>query len=332
MSLGFIEIMKMINQLLLIVVCIICVSFTLLATNEVVLSQSSNLDTKKIQGDQPFEEQERSNKMTIQEQQRILLLKQDYQGALDLMPQLEKELLAEELRDKELLAKGKLEGKPFDQALRTIRSTYCYLYKALGREKEALQIILEIELPITTDPELLYDDSMEKILVLGRLNMIDEIIDEINTCFNDPNIGQQTDTLPHAVMLYLLINAKLIKGDIESAQKSIDQMRNNLRRWPTHMIKVLQEHAKNSEMLSYVEYYINNLTETHMVRIVKREWKPPIQSPYDPKKIILDSPGIAFECVSKTDGSYFTVEDFRKIQAKKLQDQDPFLVPQPTPQ
>ncbi|MDR0327329.1 MAG: hypothetical protein LBI05_03425 [Planctomycetaceae bacterium] len=58
-----------------------------------------------------------------------------------------------------------------------------------------------------------------------------------------------------------------------------------------------------------MEYYINNLTETHTLDVAKGALQPPIRDPDDPNQCIMDIPGNGFGFVSKVDGSFFTFDD-----------------------
>jgi hypothetical protein len=162
--------------------------------------------------------------------------------------------------------------------------------------------------------------------------MFNEVVDELNILLNNQDVGPalQIDfPSNYAEAMACLVSAQLMQGDLESAQNSIYRLRNVLQRWPIHISEVRQLHAKYSESLSLVEYYISNLQETHTVCAVKGELKPPIRDPDDPDKIILDQPSVGYEIVSKTDGSPFTLEDFRKAIAVPIV--DPFPVYQAEP-
>ena len=123
----------------------------------------ANPDARELHGNQCDMEQEQNCKVTIREKQRILLLNQDYQGALDLMPQVKEAMLEEAMLAREVFEKGMLAEDPVNMALRKIRYVYCYLYVAVGRDKEALQKIKEIELPIHDDTGMAFFDNQVKI-------------------------------------------------------------------------------------------------------------------------------------------------------------------------
>jgi len=286
------------------VVCAVSVSCTPHNTS-VNISRPENPDTQELHDNQYDCEQDQDCSMTVHEKQRILLLEQDYQGALNLMPQIEKELLAE----------GMLGGIPLIETLRGIRHRYCYLYMAMGRDAEALHKVMEIELPIDPDPISAFADWRVKILVLERLNRVDEIIDDINAFLNVPNADSHGY---YPEVLLGLIYTQIVKGDFESAQNSISQYRNSLQGLLTHVSGIQQYDPMYTEDLSLAEYYINNLTETHTARFVKGELMPPARNPDNPNTLFLLLPGNRFEIVSKTDGSLFTLDDFREIFAEQL--------------
>jgi hypothetical protein len=202
------------------VVCIISASCTPYSI-DVENSQSANSNAEELLDYHCNKEQEQDCKMTIREKQRVLLLEQDYQGALNLMPQLEKELLEKAMLERETFAEGMIVRDPLIDALREIRVTYVYLYIALGKDEEALQKIRGIELSIDTDPVLAYLDVHLKICVLERLNMVDKIIDEINTILDNPNVGFVLWTnfpLYYAKATSALLFAQIVKEDFESAK------------------------------------------------------------------------------------------------------------------
>jgi hypothetical protein len=357
---------KVYYQFLFTVLCVVGVSCILHNTSVETL-ELANPNTEELHDDQCSQKQEQNSKMTLLEQHRTLLLAQDYQGALELMPELEKELRENVMLQKEMVAKDRIESDPYIETLRGIRTAYCYLYMVLGRDEEALQKIKEIELPVDTDPELAYFDIHGKLRILERLNMVDEVIDEAKTLLNNPNIGHrlQTDSpVCYAEIMSTLLLAQLVKGDFDSAQNTIDQFRNYLRGRPTYVSvrafseslwippkspprsvghstfgeellqvpslggagvvhsidfnpdqflilssEVLQYHTRYSNFLSVAEYYINNLTETHIACYVKCEPEPPIPDPDNSGKCILPIQGNGCGFVSKVDGSFFAFDD-----------------------
>ena len=193
---------KTCHPFLFTVICVVGVSCAPHGASIDVLP-STNPSAEELQDNQCSHEQDQDCNMTVHEKQRILLLEQDYQGALDLMPQLEKELLE----------KAMLAGEPPYEALGTIRLGYSYLYVALGREKEALQKIMEIELLIEDAPDLELIDFVDKIIVMQRLNRVDEIIDEINRILNDSRI-RPVLPVDYALMMGILIATQIMKGDM----------------------------------------------------------------------------------------------------------------------
>ena len=198
----------------------------------------------------------------------------------------------------------------------------------MGRDEDALQKIMEIGFPITADPLRIFMDSRIKIHVMERLNMIDDIIDELNTILNDPNIGPallREAPVFHAEAMETLIIAQIAQGDFESARNNISDLRNLLLRWPTHISEILQVHSTLSENLSLAEYYINHLVETHVVHFVKGEVEPPVRNPDEPDEIVIGMPDNGFAIVSKTDGNLFTLYDLRKILAASIPDPFPVL-------
>ena len=308
-------------QFLFTALCVATVSCTPHGTN--IDTSQAVPDAKKLSDNQSNRKQDQDNKMTIREKQKTLMLAQDYQGALDLMPQLEKELLEKAILEKEMFEKGILEENPVNMALRMIRHMYCYLYVALGRDEEALQKFMEIELPTHDDPDWVLLDNQVKILIMKRLNMLDGIIDETNTILNKPNIVpmlQVDSSQQYAMAMIGLIHAQLAKGDFESAQNNIYTFKDYLQRYPTHFNMVSQWHSTSSAYLSVAEYYVNNLTETHTACFVKCELVPITRDPNNPDRLNFDLPNIAYDFVSKTDGSLFTSDDLRAKLAESLLD------------
>jgi len=246
-------------------VCIVGASCTPHSANVSTL-QSANPNAEELLDNQGNEEQKQGGEMTSIEKQRVLLLEQDYQGALDLMPRVAKELL-----EKAKLEKEMLDREPIRETLSRIRHTYAYLYLALGRDEEALQKIREIELPVAADIDFAHMDSSITIILLERLNMFDEVIDEANAILTNtgPALLREGRILEHAQMMIGLITAQIATGDLEYAQNNIDQLRNYLRRWPIHISEVQQHHANAGEILALAEHYINHLTETHVIRFEK---------------------------------------------------------------
>jgi hypothetical protein len=184
---------------------------------------------------------EQGDKITNWEQCKVLLWAQNYQCALDMMPQVENELLERA----KLLDSERSSDDAIRFAIRHVRLTYCYLYMTLGKDEEALQKMMEFELPIDDDPNLAYMDCRGKILIMERLGMVDEIIDELNTILNNPDVGNallETGSIYfHAQAMIGLICAQIKKGDFESARHNINQCWSNLRRWPTHIDEVQQQ-------------------------------------------------------------------------------------------
>jgi len=290
--------------------------------------QPANPDERELRENQCSIEQD--CQMTIREKYRVLLLGQDYQGTLALMPQVKEAMLEEAMLEKEMSEKGMLDHDPVAIALRMIRFLYCYLYVALGRDEEALQKYIEMELPTYDDPGLVFMDSQVKIFLLKILNMFDEIIDESNKILDNPDIEPLLgiDYPPfYAITKFPLIHAQLAKGDFESAQNNIDQLRNYLQGYPAHIYVDQQWYSACNIYLSLAEYYISNLIETHTACFGKGEQVPPSRDPSDPKKLFFDLPKIGHDFISKTDGSLFTLEDFPEALAEPPRNLAPVLNP-----
>jgi len=317
---------KICYPFLLTVVCIIGVGCIPLGTNVDTL-QPANPDAKELQDYQHNMDQEQGSNMTSDEKQKTLMLAQDYQGALDLMPQVAKELLENAMKEKEKFEQGMLKREPICEALSKIRFTYVYLYLALGKDEEALQKLRDIELPAVADLEFAYMDSSIKILILKRLNMHEEVIEETNAILTNigPALLGEGHILEHAHEMMGLIIAQIATGDLESAQNNIDQLRNYLRRWPMHISEVQHFHANCSEMLALAEHYINHLTETHTIRFAKGTLEPPTRCPDNPDNISFEIPPIAFGFFCNADGRPFTYDDLCEILAKSLPDPFPLL-------
>jgi len=275
--------------------------------------------------------------LTAIEKQRILLLQQDYQGALDLMPLVEIELLLEE--SLEVAAERSL-------------SMYCYLYAALCRDEEALQKIMEYEqsrdttfkgtnlepvdwadLPAVEEHLFI----LHKVTIMSRLNMANEIAKELNALLDNKDVGHVLFTevpLFYAMALNGLICAQLVKGDLESAKNNIIRCRDYMYE---HYDPVKgfsgpasfgrKHYFSCHENLNELEYFIDNLTNTHFVRYVKVSVEPPERDPECPVTIKFGLPLIAYEFVSKVDGSLFTTDDFRKATSVSPHDLAPVLDP-----
>jgi len=302
---------KTYRQFLFTVVCVAIVGCIPQSTSVDVLPPTS-ITSVELQESQNHQKQAEECQIAILEKkQRILLLKQDYQGALNLMLQLE-----EELFKKSMLA----EECPYE-TLRIIRDTYCYLYLALGKDEEALQKILEIDLPVDPDPMSAFADWRTKTLIMERLNMFDEVIDEYKAL-----VGQSpTSHEFYPDVLLGLTILHIFQGDFESAQDTIDRYKDYLQSLPMPVRRILQYDPMYTEYLSSMEYYINNLTETYVVRLVKGYLEPPTRDPDNPNLLILTIPGNGYEFVSKTDGTILTLDDIRKILAERLL-YDPFPI------
>ena len=310
-------------QLLFAVVCAISAGCIPRST-DVDSSQSANLDAKGVHDHHSNQEQEQNCKMTIHEKQKLLMLAKDYQDALDLMPQLEKELLGSEF-EKRMLMQDPINGN-----LYTIRQIYTYLYVALGRDEEALQKILEIDLPVDANPLAALMEVYTKTTVLARLNLVDEVIDEYHTFLNGQDTGPALKADFHALyaeVLCELICAQVVKGDFESVQSNIDELRYFVRDWWKHreFYEFRLLHSKYNEFITYVGYYINNLSETHIACFIHEELKPPMRSPEEPDKVEFGLPRTGLDFVSKTDGSSFTLDDLRKALAESMPDPFPVL-------
>ena len=109
-----------------IIVCVVSAGCVPHSTN-VGVSQFADPDVIESQDNHYEKEQDQRCEMTYKAIFKVLLLEQDYQGALDMMPQVAQEMLEEELLEKETFEKGMLERDPAGYALRTSIVTYCFL-------------------------------------------------------------------------------------------------------------------------------------------------------------------------------------------------------------
>ena len=309
-------------QLLFLLICFVNIGCTPRSTNtgDVPLSESLNLEVQSVCTDMDNINKEQENIMSSYEKRvKSLMVNQDYQGALNLMPQLESEL-QEKWADIGISA--------------VIRGIYCYLYVALGRDEEALQNLMEFKLPNDNDPELAYlvvALYFDKVAVMSRLNMADGIISETKAIHNNHDL--MSSLHEKAPYLYLdtldaLFFAQLAKDDLESAQYTVKQKREYLKKFsykPSYKtVEGQQFFFKYNEALLFHEYYLNNLTTTHTFCFVKNKPDPPVYAPDAPDKIKY---GLLTKCefASKTDGSLFTIEDFRKVTAASLIDPFPII-------
>jgi len=163
------------------------------------------------------------------EQMRKLMVNQNYQEALDLMPKVEKETLGKGSPDEVF---GEQEG---------IQFAYYFLYMALGRDKDALQKMMEYQLPhdirdligAKAASQLEFKIYLDKITVMSRLNMMDDFIRETIAIFDNHSIlnafaeGVGVPRI-YEELLILLASAQIIQGDMESAQETINRVRNLL--------------------------------------------------------------------------------------------------------
>jgi hypothetical protein len=126
-----------------------------------------------------------------------------------------------------------------------------------------------------------------------------------------------------------LISAQVVEGDLESAQNNIRQLRNYMRKWPTHLSRELQQYYwRYNKLLSMMEHYMNTLTETHTACIVKGELIPPTRvAETDECSLVLSGPECRF--VSKIDGSVLTLDDLRKALGEQFHDPFPLLPTEP---
>jgi len=284
----------------------------------------ANADKPGVQDRQSSPVQEQDCQMTVLEKNKLLMLAQDYQGALDLMPQLEWELLGGEFE------KGMLIQDPINGNLYVIRHIYTYLYVALGKDEEAFQKILEIDLPVDANPLAALMEMHTKTTVLARLNLVDQVINEYNTFLYSQDIGPALKVdFPalYAEAVCELIMAQVVKGDFESAQSNIDNLRYFVRDWWKHreFYEFRLLYSKYNEFITYVQYYIYNLTETHVACFVHEELEPPTHHPDKPDEIGHGLPRVGLDFVSKTDGNSFTLDDLRRTFAESMTGPFPVL-------
>ena len=280
-------------------------------------AEQESLETQNSHTRQDNTNQEqKKSEISYNEQQKRLLLNQDYKGALDLMPQVENEMLEQ--------------GIPH-QAVRCFsKNTYCYLYMALGRDDDALQKIMEYELSSDIDPTSKaiyeYDNHYAKVIVMSRLNMTNEVINETNAYLGDINAFSallEKDPYLCVSTLFNLLAAQLINEDIKSAQDSIYRIRKLLESYSTPTEQAQQLCMRFYEVIRYVEYYINTLTETHSVRFTQGKLKPVTRDTVNPDNVDYELPRFEWSIFSKIDSCEFTFDNFRKVTAKPLH--DPFL-------
>ena len=306
---------------LFVVLCVTGVSCIPNGTS-VDTSQSVNQEVKELSDNQSNQKQDQDNRMTIHKKIKKLMLAQDYQGALDLMPLLEIELLGKTFE------KGMLEKEPINENLSAIRYVYTYLHVALGRDAEALQKIREIELPVEVNPVGAVHEMIFKTTVLERLNMVDEAIDEYNLFLSNQEIVSVLKAdfpLLYAEMMCSLIVAQIVEGDFKSVQNNIDKLKNYMQELPTYISEFRQIKSKYNEFIAYIEHYINNLTETHVACFIHEISEPPTRVPEYPDKIDFGLPRVGLDFVSKSDGSSFTLDDLREMLAKSLPNMFPVL-------
>jgi hypothetical protein len=158
---------------------------------------------------------------------------------------------------------------------------------ALVKDEEAWQKIKEYKYPrdaflrnAEITPGFVLQLAMEeyllselKVLVMSRLNMADEMAEEINALLDYEDVSHVLFTeipLLYAGLMNSLICAQMVKGDLASAQKNIIQCRDYMNKHfdPIKGISGpvsfgLQHYFHCLESLNEYEYYINNLTETH---------------------------------------------------------------------
>jgi hypothetical protein len=268
-------------------------------------------------------EKERIKSKFNEQMKRLMVEDENYQGALNLLMQIEDEA-SDDVRS--------------DGSSIMDLSLYCYLFVILGRDDDALQKIMENKLQNDIREAIDYDFLFQlkcrnhflQVTIMARLNMVDDIINEINTILgkhNTETLIQENNPLIYSSLLSLLSGAQIIKGDFEQALHIIKQGKCFINQNRVGTLAQQLPLLFDYELFGVQEYYVNNLTQTHIFHFSKSKPAPPT-SPLDGQDgIDFQIPCIEYEIVSKTDDSIFTIEDFRKATTVPIV--DPFSIADP---
>jgi len=247
------------------------------------------------------------------------MLQENYVEALQLMPHVTEEILAR--------AKGKSEEEP--ELLFHLRGIYCYLFLMLDQDEDAYKIIKEMPIePPGNVPAYLI--SMNNILVLLRLNKVDEIVGEANKILSIPDIPFMIE---HAATDTLIV-AYLINNDNDSAKETI-----NL--WKKLLLSAqFDEDVKFNHIrtLFLYEYYIEHQLQNEYYlsfRVIKPA--PPSVHPLNNEEIVYGYGYYGADIISRKDGSVLdtspffdslkeNIDSFMKSSQKVVPLPDPFPV------
>ena len=225
-------------------------------------------------------------------QQKHLLLQGDYEGALQLMPQVKEEFLA----------KAKDNKKEESAMLFAIRRLYCCLYMMLDREEDAYTTIKEMTLEPSGGVPVyfIYADNMA---VLSWLNKIDEMAVEAHKILRVQDLPSYFEH----VALNALIAAYLINNDNESALQTITHWKEKLLNTSPDFDEDLKRGFVHNMFI--MEYFLEHLQDDYVAKFIVEKPEPPRVDPLDSEKIICRHRSSELHIVSRKDGTYLDADE-----------------------
>jgi tetratricopeptide (TPR) repeat protein len=257
------------------------------------------------------------------QQHRNLIKEKKYKEALSLT-----EIFVSEKT--KILAKEHPELPSEHIRLQYLSVTYFTVYLLLDRAEDALKKYEEI---ISQFPKELYENTRHiifynRLLLLSRLNRIDDFINECNNLINrhSPDMVDYWFGYIYGALGYA------IKQDYKKAEQYLSSGKyyfNNISKNDIDNIGLLRITEK---FLEFVELFLTHLQDEGELKPVKVQ--PTITETSDGNLEIMSE--LSFEVVSKKTGEPLTEEEFDEImkkhqsekeqeRQKKLQEEDPFL-------
>jgi hypothetical protein len=245
---------------------------------------------------------EESKKMRVLTEHKKLFLRSDYEKAVALLPELEKELL--ENYNKETT---------FD----ILHSIGVFPYVMLENDEEALKKSNEIIRKYSED-NLPFGVFAGRISILSRLNLVDEIIAE---CQKQLRITNNMSPNYLTSLLYL-IDGYTVKHEFEQAKYYLTQANKYVN---TNGIQNVRD--RDITKWQVLNFFLIHLCETHECRFIKGDLpEHPIVNPEDRTKVSFELP-IRTAIFSKADGKILTYGDLANLidEEKKKLLLDPFM-------
>jgi tetratricopeptide (TPR) repeat protein len=245
---------------------------------------------------------EDSKKMRVLIEYKKLFLTGDYEKAIILLPELEKEFL--ENYDKETT---------FD----ILHDISVFPYVMLENDEEALKKSTEI-IRKYSEGNLPFFVFVGRISILSRLNLVDEIIAE---CQKQLQITSNM-TPSYLTVLLCLIDGYSIKHEFEQAKYCLAKANKYVN---TNEIQNIRD--RDITKLKILNFFLIHLCETYEYRFIKGDLpQHPIVDPEDRTKISFELP-LRTAIFSKADGSILTYGDLANLidEEKKKLLLDPFM-------